>query len=123
MKKRLAGAVLAVAAFTAPLAVVAPTTASASAAACSSPGWGPYDSGYSFTVAGKSSPLRSGPNADCGVRAYVPAGTEFSIDCRYVNGAGNLWYHGDVYTGGRSYSGWMYAGNLGSVYDSNDASC
>ncbi|WP_374777562.1 hypothetical protein OG756_37070 [Streptomyces sp. NBC_01310] len=90
MKNRLAGAVLAVAALAAPLAVVAPTTAGAAAAACSSPGWGPYDPGYSYTVGGKTSPLRTGPNADCGVRKNVPASTEFSIDCQYVNGSGNV---------------------------------
>ncbi len=75
MNKRLAGAVLAVAALAAPLAVVAPTIANAAAAACTSPGWGPYDPGYSYTVSGKTSPLRTGPNADCGVRKNVPAST------------------------------------------------
>ncbi|MFC9607517.1 hypothetical protein ACFTTN_29195 [Streptomyces niveus] len=123
MKNRLAAAVLAVAAVAAPLAVVAPTTASAAVAACTSPGWGPNDPGYSFTVGGSTSPLRTGPNSGCGVRKNVPANTEFSIDCRYVNGAGNVWYHGDVYTSGTTYVGWMYSGNLGGIYESNYASC
>ncbi|MGW2017067.1 SH3 domain-containing protein [Streptomyces sp. NPDC001927] len=123
MKKRLAGAALAAALLATPLAVAAPTTASAAPAACTSPSWGPYDPGYSFTVGGKTSPLRSGPNADCGTRLTVPANTEFSIDCQYENSAGNLWYHGDVYVSGRTVTGWMYSGNLGSVYESNYAWC
>lgn len=123
MKKLLAGAALAVAALATPLTVALPTTANAATAACTSPGWGPNDPGYSFTVSGRTSPLRTGPNADCGVRLNVPANTEFSIDCRYTNGANNLWYRGDVYVSGRTYSGWMYSGNLGGIYESNYAWC
>ncbi|WP_051845694.1 hypothetical protein [Streptomyces globisporus] len=123
MKKLLAVAALAVAAFAAPLTVAIPTTANAATAACTSPSWGPNDPGYSFTASGKTSPLRTGPNADCGVRLNVPANTEFSIDCRYTNSAGNLWYHGDVYVSGRAYAGWMYSGNLGGIYESNYAWC
>lgn len=123
VKKHFVGVVLAVAAFTAPLTVAVPATANPAPAACTSPCWGPNDPGYSFTVSGKTSPLRSGPNADCGVRLNVPANTEFSIDCRYSNSAGNLWYHGDVYSSGRTYTGWMYSGNLGRIYESNYAWC
>lgn len=122
MKNRLATVVLTVVAVAAPLAVVAPT-ASAATAACTSPAWGPNDPGYSFTVSGTTSPLRTGPNAGCGVRKNVPANTEFSIDCAYVNSANNLWYHGDVYTSGTTYEGWMYSDNLSGIYESNYASC
>ncbi|GAA2184117.1 hypothetical protein GCM10009848_08210 [Micromonospora lupini] len=106
-----------------PVTAQAAESSVTSAAACHSEAWGPYDGGYAFTVSGKKSPLRpAGPYSECGIY-YVPANTEFSIDCRLYNDVGNLWYHGDVYVNGAYHTGWMFAGNLSLPYESNYAWC
>lgn len=107
------------------LAAPAPATAAAAAAAaCAYPGWGPYDTGHSYTVSGKTSPLRYGPYAGCDTKKTLPAGTEVDIDCYYYNpGSGHLWYHVDAFASGGWYSGWIYSGNLGLVYESNQRPC
>ncbi|MCZ7374325.1 hypothetical protein [Micromonospora sp. WMMC250] len=96
--------------------------AATSAAACSAEDWGPYDWGYAYTVSGKSSPLRTGPYSGCSSYS-VPANTEFSIDCRLYNDAGNLWYHGEAYVNGQYRSGWMFSGNLTFPSGSNFEFC
>ncbi|MEU4528163.1 hypothetical protein AB0F49_08045 [Micromonospora ureilytica] len=107
-------------------ATPAPAQAAASvtsAADCHSEAWGPYDYGYAYTVSGKTSPLRAaGPYSGC-TPYSVPAGTEFSIDCRMYNDVGNLWYHGDVFVNGQYRSGWMFSSNLTFPSGSNFAWC
>ncbi|MEU4469804.1 hypothetical protein [Micromonospora sp. NPDC023888] len=103
-------------------ATAQPAGSVVSAAACHSEAWTPSDPGYAYTVSGKSSPLRTGPYSGCSSYS-VPGNTEFSIDCRLYNDVGNVWYHGDVYVNGQYRSGWMFAGNLGPVYQSNYAYC
>ncbi|MEV7856811.1 hypothetical protein [Streptomyces sp. NPDC088183] len=107
-----------------PLAVAVPASAAAPvAAACSSPSWVPWDSGYAFSVGGKTSPLRTGPYSGCGTRVTLPANTELDIDCRIYNTVPNLWYHVSAYVNGSRYEGWIYSANVGAIYESNDQWC
>ncbi|MEU2264951.1 hypothetical protein ABZ568_00555 [Streptomyces olindensis] len=92
------------------------TTGTTGAAVCTNPSVRYGEPGYGFTVDWKTSPLRTGPNADCGVRKTLPAGTYFDIECSYHNGS-NWWYYGVAHGQGGTWSGWLYSGNIGDLYD------
>ncbi|SCE86049.1 hypothetical protein GA0070558_110120 [Micromonospora haikouensis] len=90
--------------------------------ACKSEPWGVYDSGYAYTVPGKTTPIRSGPYSDCPFTALYQ-NTKFWVDCRDSNDLGNLWFHGWAMKDGTRYSGWVYRDNLGVIQNSNGAWC
>ncbi|MFE4970173.1 hypothetical protein [Streptomyces sp. NPDC056660] len=123
MKRRfLMGAIAAAALAT--TAVIAPnaTAATNSPAACSSQSWWPGDGGYATLTSSGRIPVRVGPYSGCQA-IYVPAGSELELDCRDFNSAGNIWYHGQVYTNGALVDGWVYEGNIASFHDASHTWC
>ncbi|BDT39490.1 SH3 domain-containing protein [Streptomyces yaizuensis] len=85
-------------------------------AVCTNPAPDFGDPGYGYTVSGRTSPLRTGPNAGCGVRKTLSANTYFEIECSHHNGS-NWWYYGVAHGQGGPWYGWLYSGNIGDLYD------
>ncbi|WP_181794327.1 hypothetical protein [Streptomyces sp. WELS2] len=104
--------------------MIAPNAAASTegALACKGQSWNPADGGYATLVSGKMIPVRSGPYAECSF-TNVPAGSEFSLDCKDYNDLNNLWYHGYGYANGREVPGWVYSNNIATIHDSNGAWC
>ena len=110
---------LAVGAATLPLVIAGlaiATAGPAEAVTCTHPAWSDKDPG-SGTGNSSSTPVRTGPSAECGVVATVGTDVALLYHCYVTNSAGNTWTH--VRIGGYNINGWVYDGNLddgGSFY-------
>lgn len=92
-------------------------TGTAAAETCTHPAWSDKDNGGSGTGNSSSTPIRTGPEAVCGVVATVGTAVVLYYHCYVVNSAGNTWTN--VRISGTNIDGWVYDGNLddfGSFY-------
>ncbi|HEX8766998.1 MAG TPA: hypothetical protein VF714_01435 [Jatrophihabitans sp.] len=111
---------LAVGAATLPLVIaglVVATAGPADAVTCTHPAWTDYDKSNWGTGNSSSTPVRTGPSAECGVIATVGTNVVLWYHCYVVNSAGNTWTN--LRIDGTNISGWVYDGNLddgGSLY-------
>ncbi len=89
----------------------------ADAETCTHPAWSDKDSSGSGRVKANSTPMRTGPEAVCGVVAYVNTSALLYYHCYVTNAAGNTWTN--VRIDGTNLTGWIYDSNLndnGSLY-------
>ena len=111
---------LAVSAATFPLLIgglAVATAGPADAVTCTHPAWSDKDKGGWGTGNSSSTPVRTGPSAECAVTAYVGTSVVLWYHCYVFNSAGNTWTN--VRIEGTNINGWVYDGNLdnnGSLY-------
>ncbi len=89
----------------------------AGAETCTHPAWSDKDNNNSGTGNSSSTPVRTGPEASCGVVATVGTAVTLYYHCYVFNAAGNSWTNVRII--GTNIDGWVYDGNLddgGSIY-------
>jgi hypothetical protein len=104
---------LAVGAATLPLVIgglAIATAGPADALTCTHPAWSDSDKSGSGRVTANSTPMRTGPEASCGVVAWVNTSATLWYHCYVFNSAGNTWTN--VRIDGTNLIGWIYDGNL-----------